>query len=66
MDVGTKEIFVYLAHHALQIACQIVCRFEKRDGSFASSQPYVYVSHVMPYSGNSPSLTSRVFDPREL
>lgn len=32
----------------------------QRDGSFASSQ------RVMPYSGNSPSLTSRVFDPRKL
>lgn len=36
MDVG--EIFVYLAQHAFQIAS--TCRLGKRDGSFASSQPY--------------------------
>lgn len=36
MDVG--EIFVYLAQHGFQIAS--TCRLGKRDGSFASSQPY--------------------------
>ena len=56
-DVGKKDENFRLSGALTRLPNRVNV---KRDGSFASSQ------RVMPYSGNSPSLTSRVFDSRKL